>query len=517
MRVRYQRDMNHNYLVILGKSDIADVDYQVKMLMNNNIEGILNFHTRQVDNKLEYYYEISSKQPLSRILERRFITADEIRTILWRINAIIGETEKYLLDYNKTILKPDYIYLDPEAFKIYLCLDLEGEGEFSDSLRELLQIFLKKVNHEDNESVALAYNLYQETVKDNFKMENLMRLSGKCDISSDIADVDINSDKDEQLYDIQNNNPNSIYFKKTIQEKVNFDKVNDKKANSCSRVSYKPNALYSNYIIPLIVMLISIIGLFKYIEANIYDETFEDNAKVIVCVCAVVIFINIVIMKKFRSYRKYKLIVGESDSVIDNNDYDITCDVKKKQSTDNIPSKKGDYLAEKSISAKNNNSDNLRKKRKIILDFDIKAEDNIETEPQDEYLDFDLEEDESVNLENSKFTENSKTMLLYEEKSTLDMIRKLVSKDKSKYENIEIDKFPFILGKLQEFTDYQIQDDCVSRLHLKIDEIEGDYYITDLNSTNGTFINGYRLESNEQRQINIGDEIKVANINYKFT
>ncbi len=108
-------------------------------------------------------------------------------------------------------------------------------------------------------------------------------------------------------------------------------------------------------------------------------------------------------------------------------------------------------------------------------------------------------------------------MLLYEEKSTLDMIRKLVSKDKSKYENIEIDKFPFILGKLQEFTDYQIQDDCVSRLHLKIDEIEGDYYITDLNSTNGTFINGYRLESNEQRQINIGDEIKVANINYKFT
>ena len=122
-----------------------------------------------------------------------------------------------------------------------------------------------------------------------------------------------------------------------------------------------------------------------------------------------------------------------------------------------------------------------------------------------------------MNLENSKFTENSKTMILYEEKSTLDMIRKLVSKDKSKYENIEIDKFPFILGKLQEFTDYQIQDDCVSRLHLKIDEIEGDYYITDLNSTNGTFINGYRLESNEQRQINIGDEIKVANINYKFT
>ena len=39
--------------------------------------------------------------------------------------------------------------------------------------------------------------------------------------------------------------------------------------------------------------------------------------------------------------------------------------------------------------------------------------------------------------------------------------------------------------------------ETVSRLHLRIDQKDGHYYVQDLNSTNGTMVDGRMLENNE--------------------
>lgn len=74
---------------------------------------------------------------------------------------------------------------------------------------------------------------------------------------------------------------------------------------------------------------------------------------------------------------------------------------------------------------------------------------------------------------------------------------------------------PFIVGKLKDKVDYVLEDDTISRMHAKIDTIDNDELtITDLNSKNGTFINGERLLSNETRKIQIGDEIAFADLQF---
>jgi pSer/pThr/pTyr-binding forkhead associated (FHA) protein len=52
--------------------------------------------------------------------------------------------------------------------------------------------------------------------------------------------------------------------------------------------------------------------------------------------------------------------------------------------------------------------------------------------------------------------------------------------------------------------------DIVSRMHAEINVIENNYYIQDLSSSNGTFINDTKLESKTPYKLNLGDKIDLG-------
>lgn len=81
---------------------------------------------------------------------------------------------------------------------------------------------------------------------------------------------------------------------------------------------------------------------------------------------------------------------------------------------------------------------------------------------------------------------------------------------------MQMDNFPFVVGKKKENVNLAINDYSVSRVHAKITREEGVYYIEDLNSTNGTFKNGLRLQPYEKRRIEKGDELKFGKTEYIY-
>ena len=68
MEVYYERQMRHNYLIIKQENSCEE-SYESQMLMANTIDGLLKFRFRQTENGVLYYYEITSKQPLTRLLD----------------------------------------------------------------------------------------------------------------------------------------------------------------------------------------------------------------------------------------------------------------------------------------------------------------------------------------------------------------------------------------------------------------------------------------------------------------
>ncbi len=75
--------------------------------------------------------------------------------------------------------------------------------------------------------------------------------------------------------------------------------------------------------------------------------------------------------------------------------------------------------------------------------------------------------------------------------------------------DILLPKQDVILGKKRSAADIVIEEPSVSRVHAKI-IYDSDYYLEDMNSTNGTFRNGLRMLPYEKCRLEPGDEIRLG-------
>ena len=88
--------------------------------------------------------------------------------------------------------------------------------------------------------------------------------------------------------------------------------------------------------------------------------------------------------------------------------------------------------------------------------------------------------------------------------------------DCSREGKIIINKFPFRVGKMEGVTDYRIFNNNVSRKHADIIKDQGKFYVVDLGSTNGTYLNGRRTQPGVKELLNDGSIIRFANEEFKF-
>lgn len=74
-----------------------------------------------------------------------------------------------------------------------------------------------------------------------------------------------------------------------------------------------------------------------------------------------------------------------------------------------------------------------------------------------------------------------------------------------------------LLGKNREQAGGVIEAEGVSRLHARITKQGGSYYLEDLNSTNGTFLNGEPLEYRQKKKLSKDDRIRFGAEEYLFS
>ena len=173
MYVAYRRELDHNYLV-LGQEEYR-ANYQVGMLLKNKIPGFLECRMSQFDQGASFYYEITSRQSLRLVLERKRLKLQELLKLLEGMYRAVQACEEYLLDVEYLLLTPDYVYLEPDEWAVYFCFFPLEKQDPGRELLELAEYLLDRLDRQDPGAVTLGYEFYRIAGEENPSLGELLR------------------------------------------------------------------------------------------------------------------------------------------------------------------------------------------------------------------------------------------------------------------------------------------------------------------------------------------------------
>ena len=97
MREEYERDLHHAWM-ILETDELYKEDYQMRMLMENAIPGLLSVRGQGKDDKSQYRYEISGKISVKAKGEKEHWKFADLENFMRQFIQVLYAVKNYLLD-----------------------------------------------------------------------------------------------------------------------------------------------------------------------------------------------------------------------------------------------------------------------------------------------------------------------------------------------------------------------------------------------------------------------------------
>lgn len=585
MRVTYERDMTHNYLIPQTEQKLKEDDYQVHMLMENQIRGLLPCVVQKKDGQEEFRYDITSRQSLEQIYSGRNMSEPEIRLLLQGLFQTLIELKKYLLDAAMLILEPQMIYMDIETREPVFCY-LPGYGkEITESFRELAFYILQHLQAFDQRAVFLGYRIYRESQEENYCLERLLKqaavqedmdgggrqkrntyghmeyqserreknddLSGKKQYCQQEANqrekLDLRQEnrnnrgmswgtdekiimmKDqeetewsdtEEYIEAEGRREKALRETETKMNQAYHQKKQQQKPETRKKKAQKKKEKVQQKIEKTTCQKQKNTGKKKQENAE-KEQKFSGKTFLIIC------FVLAVLMTLAAAWF-WKLSTTQTGGIlfllIGLMAYGCSMEPKKvsaKQEEIDYESydlEEQPYIIEETESEEGKSSDTygLKRNKRECPAYEepyIPRRQELSGKSKDyrKWRDYEKSEVQDFSENRERF---GNTSVLYEDEpsETLLTLTRINSREP---EHIVLLQDQYIVGKLSTEADLVIRDSSVSRVHAKIQRIDGQYILCDLNSTNGTFLNERRLMIQERVLIQPGDKIAFARAEYQ--
>lgn len=450
----FEHDLNQNRM-ILSESELqesTEEEFQSEMLIRNEIQGLLLVHRRIFNNQIQYCYDISGMQSLSAIIEHDGMNREELGLLFQALFDCIRSVSVYLLEESGVLLDQERIFIHLPSYQIKFCYFPGRKEPLKGQLNHLMEYLMNHIDYKDQKAILFLYSLY---------MKNKENVSSLRDLEEFL-----NHDLETNLEQTQ---------KELINEAKEQEKelcVNIEEPNKGQQKPAKKFPFTFQVIVSAVFFLISIGLGMAAIHSGLCLDTFQMKLDPIKLAGLILILfvINVAAIKlifqinfKTKENRAVQKILEPISKVR----------TKKEE-------KEGEKEQEQQITWRRG-----------------------EWKKQEKPLDISSDENETVVLFDPTAEPNKKAER---------MLLRLIPKQTELYQTIIVDETPFYIGKLKTRTNTCISNSAISRIHSKIVEEEGKFLLYDMNSTNGTFINGNRLPVNGWKEIKAGDIVEFANI-----
>ncbi|MBD5088903.1 MAG: FHA domain-containing protein [Clostridiales bacterium] len=501
LQAEYKHDIQKNYLVIQGR---GEENYMLHMLAGKYVQGFLLLEIREINNEKEYYYDITGRENLLQKSNREKWKDFQVKNCICQILTEIGKCREYLLNPDNLVLDPAYIYIDIQSKEVALCYVHDYKREINEQLVQLFSYFMNVVDYQDKNAVEIVYKLYEKSKEPHCTLNDLQKIVAWETKKPVIKKIDPEMIEKENSLQVQKNKK-SLISGSNRKINRNLEGNLEKKNNRKNKKEKNKTNIKENIVLTVILQLALLLLLAVAAKSGIFcDEQGISTTKSV---------IGLLVLGALDMFILGRVFAAEEEDA----------KIKEKYEKD-----------EKVIEPKKKmQKDNEIKQQKITEEetlsfFDKK---NIEELHQQKVLQLEKEspisfvrkqEEISLPLENCNVGDGTvkidydKTVIQTGETSCTKKQCYLVPEEQGQ-EIISLGEFPFFIGRFQKDTCSLKKKKNISRMHSKIDQTGEQFFITDLNSTNGTFVNEKRIEGNQPIVITEGDKISFADIPYYFT
>lgn len=451
----YDSDSKSSYLVLNFSNDYKILNHQVEIICQNPSSAFVPFHIRREDEKVSIYYDITSKISLSQYLERKTFCKKELLDLLKGITKSLMLHGNYLLDLSGYVIDLDFIYTNPataEISLVYIPVPCE---------RDTMKFYCSFLK-----DLAVNSANVDEHVNDNYLQRILSYLKSDSFSLSDFNRLLIDLRNSGELYD--SSAKSNYEFREVIAGGETAVSKNSTIGSNTKKEAHVGNGKSKNILYMVLLQLIIIIA--AAISCLLMISHAMGDIISISGVLIIAAALDILAVKRILS-KQVKQAAGDNErkETINDNKLLVQKTVKKSVSRHDTYKRQSDSQGKREYKEAFGLPDVQRACDTIVVS--------------------EIPEDCLPYLEGVGAYAGEKV---------------IINKDK------------FIIGRLSSMVDYIIQGSTVGKLHAEITSNEGRYFLKDLNSKNGTYINGVRITSNKECEIKHNDKIRFSNYEYIF-
>ena len=408
MQIEYIREIRDTYMQIETENPGG---YRMKMIINNDIPGLLKVTSRVVNGKTRYLYRMTSMINMEDEFQKKNMEYRDLEELMKGFSVVFSSMEDYLLDYGGLYLKPDAIYKDLKTGEWRFTYVDSEEVSFEDGMRNCFEYIIRNINHKDIKAVTMAYGVYKRLCEGNVNPQDLFEY----EIKEDATEGEVITERK---------------VVETIIPEVVQQEVEVKDEFKC-KILQVTAGVYGLGVI--------------YILLGIFIKGIRINS------IGAGVYVGLLIIAGVIGYLGYNWYCKNKEFF-----------VKKVMKEVQVPYEK------ESI--------------KVII-------------PRKE-------------------AEDLPTMLLSEMEGTKEHM--LRWQDRTGEKSFHIHELITLIGSATDRVDCVINQDGISRVHARITNEDNRFYIKDMNSTNGTRVNGKELACYELCEIKPQDRIEFGNFECIF-
>lgn len=171
VKVGYKRDLNTAYFVMEAEC-LYQPDYQLKMIAENNIPGLLKVKGKGINGKSRYEYEIQGKHSLEFLVNKEPLTYEIMISLITDLWKTIETMRDYLLSPNQLFLDPRSIFMENGAYSF--CYYPPNRKGVTEGFHELAEFFVREVDYQDRSGIYVAYALHKMTLYENYRIRQVI-------------------------------------------------------------------------------------------------------------------------------------------------------------------------------------------------------------------------------------------------------------------------------------------------------------------------------------------------------